>query len=420
MTSYDYQEALKNAAKTMVRVKNARRLLKMIVRFIVREVGLTHASILIYDQTRARYVFIDSKGTHKIPIQLIKLDATNPLIRWFSKDGPRIKVNKDYVTVEQVKGFLEHPENLDQDHVEGLKLHLRQINDVMITLKAAVCVPGYYKQELLGVLILGDKLNKENFSAEELAFFQTLANDASMTLKNTNFQEDLLSKNILLEKQKKILEERLIEIEQMRKKEQETYYQIVMSLAHEVYEKDPYTSGHMEEVGRLGVMTAEELGYDLTGRKKDVLVASLHLHDVGKIGIPDHILKKASSLSDQEWEVIKEHPVRGAKILEPLTDFKEVANIVKHHHERYDGKGYPDGLKGNEIPIEARIIAVVDAFHAIISTRSYRKGRSIEYAFQELEKHSGTQFDPHVVQAFKRVFHRAYLRPQKQYKAAAS
>ena len=183
MTSYDYQEALKNAAKTMVRVKNPRRLLKMIVRFIVREVGLNHASILMYDQLKSRYIFVDSKGNHRIPINLIKLDQHNPLIRWFSEHNPKLKLPKDFLTLGRVGTWLQNPLILNHGNPASLKTHLEQLQDVMETLKATVCVPGYYKSELLGVLILGDKLSGQSFLPEELSFFQTLANDASMTIK---------------------------------------------------------------------------------------------------------------------------------------------------------------------------------------------------------------------------------------------
>ncbi len=406
MTSYDYQEALKNAARTMVRVKNPRRLLKMIVRFIAREVGLDHASILMYDQLKSRYVFVDSQGTHRIPVSLIKLDETNPLINWFSKSEKGVKINKDYLDREQVVSWLT-----DAAFIGGrpaLKGKLTKLKEVMDMLKMTTCVPGYYKDELLGVLLLGKKRTGETFSFEEISFFQTLANDASMTIKTAEYREDLIAKNMELERQKQELERRLGEIADLRKKEQETYYQIVMSLAQEVNAKDPYTAGHLQGVERLGVMTAQEMGYDLTGRKRDVLVASLHLHDVGKIGIPDNILMKPASLTDEEWKIMRQHPVKGAKILEPLTGFKDVANVVLHHHENFDGSGYPDGLKGEEIPLEARIVSVVDAFHAIISKRCYSKGRSIEVAFQELERCAGTQFDPKVVDAFIRAYKRTY------------
>ncbi|MBI4372185.1 MAG: HD domain-containing protein [Candidatus Omnitrophica bacterium] len=404
MTSYDYQEALKNAAKTMVRVKNPRRLLRMIVRFIVKEVGLHHASILMYDQLKSRFIFVDSKGSHRIPINLVKLDQTNPLIQWFSHKERKLKLTKDYLVLSELADWIADSELTV--HRPSLKNQLLQLKDVMETLKATICVPGYYKDQLLGVLLLGAKLKGGIFTAEEISFFQTLTNDASMTIKTAEYREDLIAKNMELERQKQELQKRFQEITDLRKKEQETYYQIVMSLAEEVNAKDPYTAGHLEGVERLGLMTAQEMGYDLSGRKKDILVASLHLHDVGKIGIPDHILMKPSSLTDEEWKVMRQHPIKGAKILQPLSGFKDVANVVLHHHENYDGSGYPDGLRGEAIPVEARIVSVVDAFHAIVSKRCYSKGRSIDTAFQELERCAGTQFDPKVVESFIRVYKR--------------
>src|SRR3989338_3415185 len=113
MTSYDYQEALKNAAKTMVRVKNPRRLLKMIVRFIVREVGLNHASILMYDQLKSRYIFVDSQGSYRIPINLVKLDQTNPLIHWFSHREQKLKLHKDFLALTDLSSWLADPELIE-------------------------------------------------------------------------------------------------------------------------------------------------------------------------------------------------------------------------------------------------------------------------------------------------------------------
>ena len=410
MTGYHYQEALKNAARTMVRVKNPRRLLKMIVRFIVKEVGLNHASILMYDQLKSRYLFVDSQGHFRIPVKLVKLDRGNPLIDWFSPRGrnlnaQNLKLNREALVLKELNSWLSDSA-LAHDGSDVLMVRLKQLQEVMETLKITLCVPGFYKDELLGVLLLGHKLSGAPFTQEEISFFQTLANDASMTIKTAEYRKDLLAKNLELEKQKLELQLRLQEIADLRKREQETYYQIVMSLAHEVNAKDPYTAGHLQGVERLGLMTAQEMGYDMGGRKKDVLVAALHLHDVGKIGIPDNILMKPASLNEEEWKIMRQHPVKGAKILEPLSGFKEVANIVLHHHENYDGTGYPEGLRGETIPVEARIVAVVDAFHAIISKRCYSKGRSIDVAFQELERCAGTQFDPAVVGAFIRAYKR--------------
>jgi len=220
-----------------------------------------------------------------------------------------------------------------------------------------------------------------------------------MAIKNAQYYQDLLAQN-------KELENRIHEIEKLRKKEQETYYQIMRSLAQQVHAKDPYTFGHINQVERLGMMVAKEMKLDLSGKKCDVLSAGLILHDVGKIGIPDSILKKPSRLDKDEWEVMKTHVDKGVKILEPLSDFKEVTEIVRCHHEWFDGTGYPGGLKGEEIPIQARIVTVVDAFHAIVSTRCYDAGRPAEEAFDELKRCAGSQFDPVVVDAFIRAMKR--------------
>lgn len=415
MTSQVYQEVLVNAAQTMVRIKNPRSLLKMITRFVVQHAKLTHTSILVHEPSQKRYVFVDSKGNQKLPTKLFRLDESNPLIRWFSKPSPgkRGKNKRGYLFYSDVLKYLE--EAGSNGHDPELKQQLLGIKTLMSTLKAEMCIPGFYKGELLGVMILGSKLDQKSFTPEEIAFFQTLANDASMAIKTAHLREDLLGRNLELELKQKELKEKIHEIENFRKKEQRTYYEIVWSLAKEVYAKDPYTSGHSAHVEQLGLMTAEELGYDLKNqKKKDMLKASLRLHDVGKIGIPDNILKKEDRLTEEEWKVMREHPIKGAKILEPLSEFKDVAKIVLHHHEYYDGKGYPYGLKGDEIPIEARIIAVVDAFHAIVSTRCYRKARAIHVAIGELRKGAGTQFDPAVVDAFLKAYERHNSKSKKK------
>jgi len=398
VTGFDYQEALKNASKSMVRVKDPRRLLKMITRFIDREVGVSHSSILMHDHTRGRYIFVDSKGGQKFPINLVKLDQDNPLILWFRAQEYNNIVTRDFVGKTQLASWLHDDRLLSQD--PNLMERLLGLQEVLELLRASVCVPGYYKSDLVGILILGEKLNKKDFDIQELTFFQTLANNAAMAIKTAEFQDDLGAQNRELKEKQTELERLISELEDMRRKERRSYYEIVVSLAREVDEKDHYTYGHVEEVERLGLITAKALGLNLEGRRHDILAAGLKLHDVGKIGIPDEILKKCGKLTEAEYLVMKEHPRKGARILEPLANFEEVAKIVLHHQEKFDGTGYPYGLKADEIPIESRIVAVVDAFHAMTSTRPYRKARSVDYAKAELHKYSGTQFDPDVVNAF--------------------
>ncbi len=384
----NYPEALKNAARSMVRFKNPYNLLRMIVRFIAKEVDLTHASILMHDPLKQRYTFIDSRGESKIPVHLIRIDEDHPLILCFHVKGKNQLLQKDVLSLKHLDQLKNHSglSNAEENRV-------RKVYDFMKSIKASLCVPSHYQGELLGILILGDKKKSGDFSPEEISFFQTLASDAAMTIKNAEYQLELIERN-------RQLEEKLAEIKRLRKKEQDTYYQIMLSLAREVREKDDSTFGHLEAVEKLGVMTAEEMGMDLTGKKKDILIAALRLHDVGKIGIPDAILKKEDKLTPEEWVIMKQHVEKGAKILEPLTDFKEVAEIIRCHHEFYNGGGYPRGIKGDDIPIEAAIVSVVDAFHAMVSARCYKKGFPLEHAINELESNSGRQFHPKVVEAF--------------------
>lgn len=162
--------------------------------------------------------------------------------------------------------------------------------------------------------------------------------------------------------------------------------------------KDKYTFGHCERVSSYAVMVGEAMGLD----KKEIqtLLHAGLLHDIGKIELPKSVLNKTACLSEEEIKSVNEHPIHSAHILEPLSNTGNLIDYVIHHHERYDGKGYPDGLKGEEISIGARILCVVDCFDAMVSERPYRRSMTIEEAIIELKRCSGSQFDPKIVQAF--------------------
>ncbi len=186
--------------------------------------------------------------------------------------------------------------------------------------------------------------------------------------------------------------------------------QMVLTLANIVEAKDEYTGSHQDEVVGIGMQVGQWLvEHDDVEVDMDTLEMGLHLHDLGKQGIPDPVLNKPGPLNEEEWALMKLHPEIGAKILEPVDEFKKVADVVMHHQEMWDGTGYPDGLKGDEIPIEASIVAVSDAFHAMTSDRIYRKSPGVSYALEQLRKYSGTQFDPKVVQAFLNVYEAGLL-----------
>lgn len=172
----------------------------------------------------------------------------------------------------------------------------------------------------------------------------------------------------------------------------------VFSLAATVDARDIYTRGHSEQVATFAHQVAEVMGLSL--EERELIYVAGFLHDIGKIIIPDFILNKAEELLPSDWTPIREHPAAGVRILEPFEGLHKILPIVLHHHERWNGKGYPLGLKKGQIPLGSRIIAVADAFDAITSSRCYRPEKSIDEAILELKKNVGTQFDPEVVESF--------------------
>ncbi len=178
--------------------------------------------------------------------------------------------------------------------------------------------------------------------------------------------------------------------------------QIIMSLVKILEIHDPYTKGHSENVASMAAQIAENLGW---AREKisRVYWAGL-IHDIGKIFVPPSILCKPGKLTESEFETIKKHPEWGAEILRTSEGLEDIVEFVNHHHERWDGRGYPDGLKADEIPVISRIISVVDAFDAMTSDRPYRPSVNKEIAISEIVKNSGTQFDPAIVKAFEEIF----------------
>jgi len=189
-----------------------------------------------------------------------------------------------------------------------------------------------------------------------------------------------------------------IENAHLYEKLEQSYLSMMVALSCVVEARDLYTDKHMKDIAEYSVDIANKMGLpedDIENIRKAAL-----LHDLGKISIPDHILMKPDKLSEEEIEIIKKHPENGAKIIEPVEPLRHARDIIKYHQECYDGSGYPDGLKGETIPLGARIIAVADAFGAMTTDRPYREALSIEEAVKELKRCSGTQFDPDIVKIF--------------------
>jgi len=209
------------------------------------------------------------------------------------------------------------------------------------------------------------------------------------TIDLIRLQSDLSSE---VEKKTQELRKRTDQLIEEHNKTERMTMQIVKALSGAIDAKDTYTNGHSTRVAQYARDIARRFGYD-EKRLEEIYMMGL-LHDVGKIGIPDAIINKPSKLSNEEYGIIQNHPVMGARILKNITEFPKMATGARWHHERYDGKGYPDGLSGVEIPEEARIIAVADAYDAMTSRRSYRDVLTQEAVRKEVERCRGTQFDP--------------------------
>lgn len=188
------------------------------------------------------------------------------------------------------------------------------------------------------------------------------------------------------------------ELSETNEKLEQAYMESIQTVRYTVEAKDTYTRGHSDRVSEYSVLIGKKLGLD----EKDIRRLRIGglFHDIGKIGVPDNILQKDGKLSDNEYSEIKNHPTIGAHILSNATMFEDILPIVKHHHERYDGKGYPSQLKGEEIPYLARITTVADCFDAMTSKRVYRNSLPIDVVISEIEKNKGTQFDPTIADAF--------------------
>jgi HD-GYP domain-containing protein (c-di-GMP phosphodiesterase class II) len=241
------------------------------------------------------------------------------------------------------------------------------------TTRSSLCVPLKVKEKPIGVLSVSDKQTGDPFDEGDLEILVTLAHQIAATIYSAQLYEDL----------------------------EASYLSAVRALANSLDAKDTYTRGHSERVARYSMEIGRVM--NLTTDEIKTLHIGALLHDIGKIGISESIINKSSRLTDNEFETIKTHPSRGASIIEPAKFLKEKLPLIKYHHERFDGKGYPDGLKGTDIPMLARIICVADSYDAMTSKRAYRDTMPRVEARNELIRCSGSQFDPKVVTAFLEV-----------------
>ena len=224
-----------------------------------------------------------------------------------------------------------------------------------------------------------------------IAFMAVCSNIYKILKLGIKKAEDVIKMEVFQRELKSKVDEQTVELREQQRKTQEAYWQTVIALSEAVEAKDRYTSGHSKRVAEYSKMIAKRMGKSEI--EQEMIYRAGLLHDVGKIGIPVDIINKPGKLTDEEYDLIKIHPVTGYHILKDISEHYDVAVAAKYHHERYDGKGYPNGLVGDNIPEMARILAVADSYDAMTSNRSYRKGLPQSVVRSEIEKGKGTQFD---------------------------
>jgi HD-GYP domain-containing protein (c-di-GMP phosphodiesterase class II)/CHASE2 domain-containing sensor protein len=276
--------------------------------------------------------------------------------------------------------------------------HALKIKVKLGTLKLG---PGFNLRQSLPFL-----LDKVKASSEDIVVFSQ-ADRPSGTTAHPRSDDLLSSLHLDAEEKNRSLLSTIEQLKQEEAKNKQAYFQLVSSLVSALESKDAYTKGHSQRVGDYACLLAEKL--KLSEEEIERIRKAALLHDLGKIGIPDGILHKRGSLNDDEFAVIKEHEVTSVRILEPIEEFRSIMPYILHHHERFDGTGYPHGLAGEMIPRGARIIAIADVFDALITGRDYKKAFPIKDAVAELQRCKGSQFDPVLVDAFVEALREARM-----------
>ncbi len=275
----------------------------------------------------------------------------------------------DFLTAEVIK--TKHP-ILINDFNHNLE---NNGTNIQSKIRSILVIPLIIHREIIGLIFLCNKVNTrknmiDNFSNDDFILLKSMICQSSVALENFQLYNNM----------------------------HDLFMNTIHSLVASIDAKDQYTAGHSERVTEIAEMIGKEM--ELAPKDYEDLRISAILHDIGKIGISETILCSKNKLTDEEFLIIKSHPTKGEEILSHINEFVNIIPGVKHHHERFDGRGYPSGLQGEEIPLHSRIIAVADTFDAITSNRTYRQKSKVDIAVAEIQRCSGTQFDPKVVEIF--------------------
>jgi HD-GYP domain-containing protein (c-di-GMP phosphodiesterase class II) len=330
---------------------------RLAVETATRCVGADAASLLLLDHETGELYFESATGEKGAQLKEVRLKPGQGIAGWVARRGGALIIDD----VHADKRF-----HADIDRTTGYET------------RSMIVVPVASKERMLGVL---QAINKKDgcFTEDDLEMLETLANQVGTAIENALLYQE----------------------------QRETFLGITLAFAEALEKRDNYTGGHTRRVCQYSMAIGRHL--ELPEEQLEELHLSAILHDIGKIGVSDRVLQKPGKLEPEEFAEMNRHPVLGSEILEHVKSLRAMIGGVRHHHEKYDGSGYPDRKKGEEIPLIGRIIAVADAFDAMTSTRPYRTALSHETALNELAAFSGRQFDPRMVEAFMEVYQKGDL-----------
>jgi HD-GYP domain-containing protein (c-di-GMP phosphodiesterase class II) len=324
-------------------------MLEQVIKTAQKTLNIKAASILLFGDNEEELFFEVASGPVGRVLRQVKLNTRYGIAGQVARTGKALIVN---------------------DVVRSEKFH-KMIDDTTgFQTRSLICAPLMVRQKILGVIEALNKSDDSEFGEQDLEAVVSMATTTAMAIENTRQYQVIL----------------------------DAFRNTISALAATIDAKDPYAGGHSHRVMEYTLMTAAH--FALSPEEMDTLHNAAVLHDIGKIEIDSCILGKPGPLTPAEWEIIHQHPAAGASLLGEITFMEKARELVLYHHERYDGKGYPEGLKGEEIPLGARLIAIADAFDTMTTGRSYCPAVTIDQALKEIQNNAGSQFCPVAVTAF--------------------
>ena len=341
------QNLMEKIGTVITSEEKAEGLLDLITESMVKAMGAESGAVLLLGEAGGEKPFRQVVACGKERDKLLSLAAQKTsAFNWMTQEKRSLIINR-----------ADHQIDAQQDSAD-------------LTYRSLLCVPLRYQNHNQGCVLVLNKYNEQPFTQEDALMLENVASQIAIASENSRLTEDA----------------------------ERSYVETIAALAIAVEERDAYTSGHLERVAGFCVRIAETMKMD--PKAIQTLRDAAFLHDVGKIAIEDSILLKPGKLTPEERKIMATHAEKGEKIIAPLRTFKDLREIVRHHQEWYDGSGYPDGVKGDQISLSARILTVADVYDALSTTRPYRHAFSNEESFKIMREESGTHFDPQVLKVF--------------------